>query len=228
MKINPLIIFNILIVLFLLIGVVITVLMIRNGMNIYYILAAGLSNLLLLFILYSLNKGIPSSHRVINKIQKNKERLEFNEKELIITTPIMEYKKFVEWDIIEAVYCLNIIPLEGTYHNFEYSIFLTQPARIVKYSKQPWYNRLFTSENNSIEIKINDYNNIDFNKLHPAIEKYLLKEEMEPDYLHKKFGNNTLANLPENKPLKSHELYKIYDRDNSTNNEKLREYRTEI
>ncbi|WP_131828231.1 hypothetical protein [Elizabethkingia occulta] len=205
-----------------------SILMIKNGMSIYYISASVLSSLLLLFILYSFNRGIPSSHKVIYRIEKNKERLEFNERELIINSPIMEHKKLVEWDIIEAVYCLNIIPLEGTYHNFEYSIFITQPAKIVNYPNLSWYNKLFTSENNSLEIKINDYDNIDFSKLHPAIEKYLLKEEMEPEYLHKKFGNNTLGNLPENKPLKSLELYKIYDRGNSTLNEKLREYRTEI
>ncbi|MCL1665782.1 hypothetical protein M2T78_16065 [Elizabethkingia ursingii] len=136
---------------------------------------------MLLFILYSFNKSIPSSHKV-SRIEKNKERLAFNEKELIIT-PIMEHKKLIEWDIIEAVYYLNIIPLDVTYQNFEYTIFLNQSARIVKYSNQSWYNKLFTSENNSLEIKINDYDNIDFNKLHPAIEKYLLKKEMEPEHL---------------------------------------------
>ncbi|MCT3788236.1 hypothetical protein HZQ67_12735 [Elizabethkingia anophelis] len=228
MNINPLIIFKIFVVLFILIGITVITLMIKNGMSIYYISASVLSSLLLLFILYSLNKSIPSSHKTISRIENNKEKLEFNERELIINSPRMEHRKIIGWNMIEAIYCLNMIPLDGTYHNFEYTIFLNQPAKIVKYSNFSWYNKLFVSENNSVEIKINDFNNIDFNKFHPAIEKYLLKEEMEPEYLHKKFGNNTLANLPENKPLKSHELYKIYDRDNSTNNEKLREYRTEI
>ncbi|MCT4287235.1 hypothetical protein [Elizabethkingia anophelis] len=234
MRINPIIIFSILIVVFLLIGISVTVLMVKNGMNIYYISASVLLNILLFFTLYSINKGIPSSHKTITSIENNKDRLEFNERELIINSAVLEHKQIVVWNNIEAIYCLNIIPLEGTYHNFEYSIFLNQPARIVKYSNLSWYNRLFSSENNSLEIKVNDYNNIDFNKLHMAIEKYLINGKITQDYLHKNFGNdicpvggsNTSTNFQANKLLNIYKLYKIYDNGNNTNNEKLKEYRT--
>ncbi|MCL1668193.1 hypothetical protein M2T82_08995 [Elizabethkingia ursingii] len=225
MKINPILIFNILIALFLVIGVSVTVLIIRNGMNPYYITASIFSNLLLLFILYSINKGIPSSHKVMSTIEKNKDRLEFNESGFIVNSPVMQYRQIIEWHMIEAIYCLNTIPLDGTYHNFEYSIFLSQPAKTVKYSNLSWYNKLFASQSNSLEIKINDYSNIDFNKLHPAIEKYLLKEEIMPEYLQKKFGNDSLPKDLIKKSIKAFGLYKVYDIGNSTHNEKLKEYR---
>lgn len=233
MKINPIIIFNILIGIFLLIAIAVTVFMVKNGMNIYYISASALTSLLLLFILYSINKGIPSSHKVISTIDKNKEKLEFNDKELIINSPVMEHKQIIEWSAIEAIYCLNMIPLDGTYHNFEYSIFLKKPAKTEKYKDLSWYNKLVSSENNSLELKINDYDNIDFKKLHPAVEKYLIKKETSENYLHKKFGNDvrsvqdntTTTEFPANRSLKTFELYKIYDKGDHTNDEKLKEYR---
>ncbi|MGL6128745.1 hypothetical protein [Chryseobacterium artocarpi] len=233
MKINPIIIFNILIVIFLLIAIAVTVFMVKNGMNIYYISASAFTSLLLLFILYSINKGIPSSHQVISTIEKNKERLDFNDKELIINSPVMEHKQIIEWNNVEAIYCLNMIPLDGTYHNFEYSIFLKQPAKTEKYKDLSWYNKLVSSENNSLELKINDYDNIDFKKFHPAVEKYLIKKETSEGYLHKKFGNNTRSvqenntttSFPADQPLKTFELYKIFDKEDPTNDEKLKEYR---
>lgn len=227
MKINPIFIFNILIILFLVIGVSVTVLMIRNGMNLYYITASLFSHLLLLFILYSINKGIPSSHKVMTNIEKNKDRLEFNESALIINSPIMKHRQVIEWHMIEAIYCLNTIPLDGIYHNFEYSIFLNQPAKTVKYSHLSWYNKLFATGSNSLEIKINDYRNIDFNKLHPAIEKYILKKKIAPEYLQNKFGNDSLPKGLEKKSVKTFGLYKVYDRGKNTNNEKLKEYRAD-
>ncbi|MGU3375982.1 hypothetical protein [Chryseobacterium sp. M5A1_1a] len=234
MKVNPIIVLNILIAIFLLISVFTTVLMVKNAMGIYYISAASFVSLLLLFILYSLNKGIPSSHKVLNKIEESKDRLEFNENELIIDSPILEQKQIIDWKTVEAIFCLNMIPLDGTYHNFEYSFFLNQPPKIEKYSNLKWYNKLFlSSKSSSFEIKIDDYNNIDFNKLHQSADKYLLKKETSSEYLHKKFGNNirsvkekdTVTSFSADKPLKTFELYQIYDRGNTTHNNKLKEYR---
>lgn len=235
MKINPIIVLNILIVIFLLISVFTIVFMIKNAMGIYYILAASFVSLLLLFILYSINKGIPSSHKVISKIEENKDRLEFNERALIIDSPILQQKQIIEWKTVEAIYCLNMIPLEGTYHNFEYSFFLNKPPVIEKYSNLKWYNTLFSSsESHSFEVKIDDYNNnIDFNKIHQAADKFLLKKETPSAYLHKKFGNkvrsvkenDTVTSFSSDNPLKTFELYQIYDRGTITQNDKLKEYR---
>ncbi|WP_123942187.1 hypothetical protein [Chryseobacterium sp. G0186] len=203
-------------------------------MSIYYILAASFVSLLLLFILYSINKGIPSSHRVISTIEESKDRLEFNDGAFIIDSPLLQQKQIIEWKAVEAIYCLNMIPLDGTYHNFEYSFFLNKPPVIVKYSNLKWYNRLFSSsESHSFEVKIDDYNNIDFNKIHQATNTFLLKKETSSAYLHKKFGNNirsvkkndTITSFSSDKPLKTFELYQIYDRGNTTQNDKLKEYR---
>ncbi|WP_161794136.1 hypothetical protein [Flavobacterium sp. 316] len=195
--------------------------------------------LILAFIIYTINFGIPTSDKIINKIESNKESLSYSKEYFIINIPILEKKLKINWESIEAIFLLNKPPLDGEYHNFEYIIIMNKDPEIMMYNNQKWYNRynllsVFPKSNKKKLpcVKINDYSNKNFNTFKDAIDKYLVKTK---DYLNLKFGNETKEVISGNikivtlkSPIKTFGFYKVFDLGNDLKDEKLIEYRNEV
>ncbi|MDR7211478.1 hypothetical protein [Flavobacterium piscis] len=242
-KINPLLIFNVLIFMFIGLGLSLICFFIHIKMGWVGFVSIIVIVLFLGFIMYSINFGIPTSNKINNKIEEQKKSLVYTNEKIIIINPILEKKTIIYWKNIEAIFLLNKSPLDGEYHNFEYIIILNREPENIKYEFQKWYNKLrmfnFSSkskENQLPIIKINDYNNKDFNTFKDAVNKYLLNvNETSSDYFKLKFGNkveeskigNTKITKIKN-PIKTIGFYEIFDHGNDLNDKKVIEYREQV
>ena len=140
-KINPLIIFNLIISLFIALGLFLIYFFIEIKINHIGIILVSTIILILAFIIYTINFGIPTSNKVINEIESNKKSLSYSNEHFTINIPILEKKLKIYWDSIEAIFLLNKPPLDGEYHNFEYIIILNKEPEIILYSNQKLFNK---------------------------------------------------------------------------------------
>jgi len=182
-RLNPIFFINIIIMFFVLIAFGIGTFIIKNSLGNYYALAIFMIALFLLFIFYSINKGIPTSNKI--NIDKYKEKLSYNSEYFTIST--YSYDSVIKWNNVEAIFLIDSPPLDGEYHNKEYRIFLNENPVIIRKKQQKWYNRILSSpkKQKCPMIKIDDYYNIDFNTFYPSIEKFLIKEKKALDFLGK-------------------------------------------
>jgi hypothetical protein len=238
-KINPLIFFNLLILIFIAVGIGLVWFLIKIDIGFIGITCVSVITLFLICILYTLNYGIPASDKAVQRIEDRKRKLVFTEAELIIKIPILEIVQVIKWTTIEAVFLLNKPPLDGEYHNFEYTLILNSDPEVVKYETQSWYNRINIFPNLKRKglprIRINDDSNSDFYTFHEAINQYLLTGDKDTvnilnlkfgnEVHYEKSGNTTKATI--SKPIKTMGFYKIFDRSNNLNDETLNRFREE-
>lgn len=212
MKINPIIILNILITFFLIIAVGIVILMVKNEMNMYYISAAAMISLFLIFILYTINKGVPTSNRT-GEINQYKAKLLYHQDYFTIVTHTQN--QVIYWRDIEAIFLINSSPLDGEYHTMEYRIFLNKKPETV--TKQPlqWYDKIFPEpkQEKFPMVKIDDHYHFDFNTFYPSLEKLLFTKT---------------ADIPYNKELKTTGFYKIFDKGTFADSGSLKDYREQV
>lgn len=242
-KITPLLIFNVLIFVFICLGLFLIYFFIQIKMSWVGFVSLIVLVLFLGFVMYCTNFGIPTSNKINSKIGEQKESLAYTNENIIINTPILEKKTLIYWKSIECIFLLNKPPLDGEYHNFEYIIILNSEPETIKYEFRKWYNKLtiFHSSSKSKRnqlpiIKINDYSNRDFNTFKDAVNKYLLNEnEISVDYFKLKFGNKVEENKKDNtkitrmkNPIKTIGFYEIFDRGTDLNDEKVIEYREQV
>ena len=238
-KINPICIFNILLFLFVFGGFILIYFLIKFDVGLIGIICVSLITLFLSFLIYTINFGIPSSNIINQNIQNRKKKLSFTDTEINIFNPTLEKKIIISWKSIEAIFLLNKIPLDGEYHNFEYSIILNSEPTEVKYEIQNWFNKITIFPKLKRKglpiIRINDESNLDFHTFYEAINKYLpnINNDTE-NYLNLKFGNeikftksgnSTKSNI--SNPIKTVGFYKIYDKGNKLNDENLNRFREE-
>lgn len=239
MKINPIIIFNFFLFSFFAGGLWLDYFLFKIKIGYLPIIIISGILIIILYIMYTINFGIPMSDKTGKKIEEKKRRLAYTEKTITIDIPILEKKVIIYWDNIEAIFLLNKPPLDGEYHNFEYSIILNSEPNTVKYNIQSWYNRISLFPEPKRKglpiIRINDDNNIDFHTFNEAINKYLVKVNLETSsYLKLKFGNKIQNIKSENttkkiidEQLKTFGFYKIFDRENNLNDYNLNTFRKE-
>jgi hypothetical protein len=242
-KINPLLIFNVLIFMFICLGLFLIYFFVHIKMNSIGFISVIAIVLFLVFIMYSINFGIPTSDKTNKKIEEQKKSLVYTNDKIIINNPVLERKTIIYWNCIEAIFLLNKPPLDGEYHNFEYIIILNREPENIKYVFQKWYNKFFPfnfssklNGKNLTVIKINDHNNKDFNTFKDAVNKYLLNmNESSVDYFKLSFGNkveeNKLGNTKRmrmEKPIKTIGFYEIFDLGNDLQDEKVIEYREQV
>jgi hypothetical protein len=209
-KINPIIIFNSFLILFVIGGVFLGYFFLKINMGYLPIIIISTIVIIVLYIIHTINSGISISKKAAKKIENSKEKLKYTEEKITIDVPILEEKIILFWNNIEAVFLLNKPPLDGEYHNFEYLIILDYEPNIAKYDIQSWYNKISIlpkPKNKGLPIiKINDHSNKDFFTFNEAIYKYLAKVNQESsNNLKLKFGNEV-----EN--LKIRKLYKYNHR----------------
>lgn len=204
------------------------------------IISLSIIIIFLLFILYTLNFGISISKKTAKSIEDTKNRPSYSEDKITIDIPILEKTIVLYWDYIEAIFLLNKPPLDGEYHNFEYSIILNSQPTMIPYNIQSWYNKtsiLSKTKSKGLPlIKINDYSNVDFHTFNESINKYLLNANKDSSkYLKLKFGNEiqNIKSINETKvviekPLKTIGFYKIFDRENKLSDDRLNMFRQEI
>lgn len=240
-KINPVIFFNLLISLFIALGLFLIYFFIQIKISYISIIIVSAVVLILLFVIYTINFGIPTSNKIINKIKLNKKSLSYSKENFIINIPILEKKLKIYWKSIEAIFLLNKPPLDGEYHNFEYIIIMNKEPEIIMYNNQKWYNRfnllsIFPkSKQKKLPcVKINDYSNKDFNTFNDAVDKYLMNKNTK-DYLIQKFGNQINEEKLKNikittlkNPIKTIGFHEIFDLGNDLKDEKIIEYRNEV
>lgn len=242
-KVNPLLIFNVLIFAFICLGLFLIYFFIQVKMSWGGFVSITAIVLFLGFVMYSINFGIPTSTKINSKIDEQKKSLAYTNEHIIINNPILEKKTLIYWKSIECIFLLNKPPLDGEYHNFEYILILNREPENIKYEFQKWYNKLtifhFSSKSKGNQlpiIKINDYSNRDFNRFKDAVNKYLLNEnETSVDYFKLKFGNEVAENKIGNakisrveNPIKTIGFYEIFDRGTDLNDEKVIEYREQV
>lgn len=227
--------------LFLLIGIGIWLIYFLVNLEVgsFGIIALVLIVIVLAFLLYSINFGISVSKKTTKKINDTKKRLAYTESKVIIDVPILEKKTELFWNTIEAIFLLNKPPLDGEYHNFEYTIILNSEPITVPYDVQSWYNKVSILPKPKKKglpiIKINDDSNSDFHTFNEAIHKYLKNiNEDSSNYLKLKFGNKienikttTKTKMVLEKPIKTFGFYVIFDRGNDLNDERLHRFRQE-
>src|SRR6478752_5113042 len=85
---------------------------------------------------YELFKG-----QNIDEINKYKRRIYYSDQYFTVDYPYLQQKEIIYWESVEAIFLSNRIPLDGEYHNFEYSIFLNFEPQVLKYEIQNWLNR---------------------------------------------------------------------------------------
>lgn len=232
MKINPISILNIFISIFLIIAIMVIVLMVKNEMNLYYISAAFMVSFLLLFILYTINKGIPNSNQA-KESNQYKAKLLYHQDYFTIVTYTQDL--IINWRDIEAIFFINSPPLDGEYHTMEYRIFLNKKPETVRKQPLKWYDKILPEpkQEKFPMLKIDDHYHIDFNTFYPSLQKFLLTENISSDFLNGKFGNevkytqkgNKTIGIPYNKQLRTTGFYKIFDKGNYANSGSLKEYR---
>lgn len=233
---NPIFFFNTIIIFFVLLAIGLMIFIIKNSLGIYYGIALLLIALFLLFILYSLNKKkISISDKKSYSIDKYKRKLIYNDDKFIIKS--YSYDLAIKWGDIEAIFLKNSPPLDGEYHNNEYRIILNKDPLRTRNFPQKWYDGLLPKPKKEKYpmIKIDDYSNLDFDTFYGSIEKYLNTEKKASDFQFEKFfGNetkiikkneNTIVTIPARKPYKTLGFYKIFDRENPINDNRLLEYR---
>lgn len=209
MKINPIIILNILLTFFLIIAVGTVILMVKNEMNMYYISAAVMISAFLLFILYTINKGVPTANRT-GDINQYKAKLVYHQDYFTIVTYSQD--QMIYWRDIEAIFLINSPPLDGEYHTMEYRIFLDKEPEITRKQPLKWYDRILPEpkQGKFPMIKIDDDYHIDFNTFYPSLEKFLFTET---------------AGILYNKELKTTGFYKIFDKGTFADSGSLKDYR---
>lgn len=208
------------------------VLMVKNEMNFYYISAAFMVSFLLLFILYTINKGIPTLKHT-EKINKYKAKLLYHQDNFAVVTYTQDL--IINWSDIEAIFFINSPPLDGEYHTMEYRIFLHKKPEAIRKQPLKWYDKILPEPKPEKfpMIKIDDYYHINFNTFYPSLEKFLLTEKISSDFLNGKFGNevkyiqkeNKTIGVPYNKQLKTTGFYKIFDKGTYVDSGSLKEYR---
>jgi hypothetical protein len=238
-NINPIHIFSIFLLLFIGIGIWLIYFLINLKISYFGIIALGLVVIALSFLLYSINFGISVSKKTTEKVNDTKKRLAYTESKVIIDVPILEKKIELFWNTIEAIFLLNKPPLDGEYHNFEYTIVLNSEPTTVPYDVQSWYNKISILPKPKKKglpiIKINDDSNSDFHTFNEAVHKYLRNvNEDSTEYLKLKFGNEveniktkTETKMVLDKPIKTIGFYAIFDRGNDLNDERLHTFRQE-
>lgn len=172
-----------------------------------------------------------------SNVKETKNYCEYCNKGFTIVNLLLERKTFISWSSIEAIFLSNNPPGDGDYHNFEYSIILNKEPVETNFENQKWYNKIFkfskTKKNQLPLIRINDYWYKDFKTFGPAIEKYLIETNSHlNEYLEYKFGNkvkpekkNGVTYFKSEEPLKQFGFYKIFDRNNNLNDNRLKQFR---
>ncbi|MBP2616461.1 hypothetical protein [Chryseobacterium jejuense] len=201
-------------------------------MNLYYISAAFMVSFLLFFILYTINKGIPTSSNT-DEINKYKAKLLYHQDCFTVVTYTQDL--IIDWRGIEAIFFINSPPLDGEYHTMEYRIFLNKKPEVIRKLPLRWYDKILPEpkQEKFPMIKIDDYYHIDFNTFYPSLEKFFLTEKISSDFLNGKFGNevkytqkeNKTIGVPYNKQLKTTGFYKIFDKGTYTDSGSLKDYR---
>lgn len=183
---------------------------------------------------YEINQG-----QSLDEINKYKRRLYYGDQYFTVDYPYLEQKEIIYWSSIEAIFLSNSPPLDGEYHNFEYSIFLNSTPHVVKYEVQNWFNRLSIFPTPKMKVlpilKIRDDDNRDFHTFDAAIHKYLTEVNRDSTkYLTLKFGNEMHIVKSEDTTkgqlhgsIKSLGFYSIYDRNSSLADPTLLRYRQE-
>lgn len=209
MRINPIIILNILITIFLIIAIMVIVLMVRNEMNRYYISAAVMISFLLLFILYTINKGVPTSNHT-EEINQYKATFLYHQDYFTIVSYSQD--QIIYWRDIEAIFLINSLPLDGEYHTMEYRIFLNKKPETIRKQPLKWYDKILPQpkQEKFPMIKIDNDYHIDFNTFYPSLEKFLFTKT---------------ADISCNKSLKTTGFYKIFDKGTYIDSGNLKEYR---
>lgn len=241
MKLNPMVFFNLFLLLFALADIFLIYFLYSQGNRNYLVLGGmALVALFLFFIMYSLNFGISLSEKKVDEVEKDKNHLSYTTSEFIIDHPLTQRKEIVKWKTVEAVFLNNRPPLEGEYHNFEYAIVLNSNPIEEKYQNQSWYNKLFPDSNKNENklpiIYIRDDSNADFYSFKDALAKNLnINENYLSQVLDMKFGNktetiktgDTFIEKPVNEILKTVGFYTIFDRGNSFEDTALKKFREE-
>jgi hypothetical protein len=215
MKINPIIILNIILIIFLSISIAAAVMMVKNEMSAFYTLASSLTGSFLIFILYIINKRTPSSvlSDKTHDLHQYKAKLAYHQNSFTIASYSQDI--IISWNSIEAIFLINAQPLDGEYHHKEYRIFLNTEPETIRKRPLSWYHKILPEPKKEQfpMIKIDDYYNIDFETFYPSAERFLMDK-------------NTVSYFRENKnKLITSGFQIIFDKGTPTDNGLLKDYR---
>ncbi|WP_027388658.1 hypothetical protein [Chryseobacterium gregarium] len=170
MKFNPFIIINLLLGLFIGIGLGLTVFMILQDVKI--IGAYIVSVLFILFpgtLLYCLNSGFSVSEKTVKKQAERQEHVIFDANGIWYNLPLFDTTQFINWNIIETVIYTN-------YQSDDHAKFifrLTKPP-VHTMTENPWFlNKIFPfALRNKKEVTIED-DCKNFREIPKMLETYL-------------------------------------------------------
>ncbi|WP_131537918.1 hypothetical protein [Pedobacter nototheniae] len=172
MKINPLLIIKLILILFILVGLGLTIFMIWKEVKIigaYFV--SVLFFLVPSLILYDLVFGFSISEKTVNKQAEQQRSLSFDQNGILYKIPLFDITQLISWETIETVIFRNY----NSDDRAQYIFHLTKPP-VQTVSKNPWWlNRLFPNTiKNTSKIVIDDETR-SFNQIPKMIETYLGK-----------------------------------------------------
>ncbi len=224
MKFNHDILIYFILMLFILVGLGLTIFMAMQGIKIIgaYIFS-GIFTLFPSFILYGLIFGFSVSEKTIKKQQERQESVTFDNNGMSYKLPLFQTIQFINWKTIETVIYTNY----QSDDNAQFVFYLTQPP-IQTMTENPWLiNRLFPfALRNRKEVTIEDDCKY-FEEIPKMLEKHLVNTnpiDLTEDYrkgtlLSSKttIKNNTIKTEEHWKPNNNYEREKvIYDKYNRT------------
>lgn len=172
MKLNPFLIINLLLILFICIGVGLTIFLIVQHVKI--IGAYIVSVLFILFpgtILYGLNFGFNIPEKTTKKQAERQENVTFDTNGIWYKLSLFDTNQFINWKTIETVIYTNY----QSDDNAQFVFYLTQPP-VQTISENPWLlNRIFPFVlRNKKEVTIQD-DCKNFYEIPRMLETYLIK-----------------------------------------------------
>ncbi|HEX8576627.1 MAG TPA: hypothetical protein VF677_10085 [Flavobacterium sp.] len=238
MKVNPLLLFKATVLFFLFLAIAILYLIIK--LNVATILGYAVMILIILLLSYvfmALTGWIKISKEKYAEIESRRDQLLYQKYGFIIKKPILNENLHINWEDIEAIYLRqDTASREGDYHSKEYIVFLNKKPKTIIDKDASWINKisLFSNkENNITNILINDYKNKDFSTFAGQLIANLNIQDFSVQDNRKGFLISKETNLINNKIIehwKPHKnpkfLIKIFDLDNTTNNNLLLKYRS--
>lgn len=224
MKVDPFLIIKLFLVLFICIGVGLTIFMAAHDIKfIGAYIFSGIFTLFPSFILYGIIFGFRISEKTIKKKEEKRESLTFDNNGISYQIPLFDTTQFIRWDIIETVIYTNYQSAD----NAEFIFYLSQPPAQTM-SEKPWFlNRIFPFVfRNLKEVMIND-NCKNFHEIPKMLQTYLVNTnpiDLSEDYLKGTLlgskttvKKNTITKEEHWRPNNNYEREKvIYDKYNRT------------
>lgn len=170
MKINPLLFIKLILLLFIIVGLGLTVFMILKEVKIIgaYIVSVSFA-LFPSLILYDLTIGFSISEKTIKKQAERQKSLSFDQNGILYKSPLFDITQLISWDSIETVIFRNYNSDERA----QYIFHLTKPP-VLTLAENPWWlNRIFPNAiKNTSKIVIDDESR-GFKEIPKMMETYL-------------------------------------------------------